>query len=308
MALPTVRQLTYLIAVADAGRFNLAAERAHISQPALSEQIAQLEHNLGAKLFERGRAGAKLTPLGAEIAARARMILADLQELEDVVRANRESLGGLVRLGALPTVGPYLLPQVIPDLHGRYPDLRLYVREGQTVDLEARLRMGEFDVILSTAPEPADGLTIARLFKEPLRIGLTRGHPLAAKRTVAVEDLAGENLLTLEIGHYLAARVRALAARSGARVLVDYEGTSLDALRQMVGMGMGASVFPGLYERSEMLDEDAVVVRDLAVEEPWRWIVLAWRASSPRGADFQKLADMLRERAVKLLGEAQAGA
>ncbi len=305
MPLPTIRQLTYLIAVADAGRFNLAARRANISQPALSEQISQLEHNLGAKLLERGRSGAKLTPMGVEIAARARRILADVRELEDVVRANQDSLGGLIRLGALPTVGPYLLPQVIPDLHAQHPNLRLYVRETRTVELENRLRGGEFDVILSTPPEDASSLVVERLFQEPLRLGVPSGHELAAGGPIGIDDLADKNLLTLESGHYLADRVRDLAESAGAHLLIDYEGTSLDGLRQMVGMGMGSALFPALYEHSEMRDEASVAVCDIALDEPWRWIALIWRTSSPRGDDFRVLGEHLTKRALSLLAQDQ---
>ena len=301
MALPTVKQLVYLIAVADEGRFKLAAQRSNISQPALSEQIAQLEHNLGARLIERSRSGATLTPIGADIAVRARRILADVRELEDVVRATKESLGGLIRLGALPTVGPYLMPNVIPHLHAEYPDLRIYVRETRNVELEERLRGGEFDVILSTPPLDGAGLVVERLFQERLRLGVASDHDLAKKTSINVADLEGENLLTLGGGHYLSDRVRELARAAGAQLLLDYEGTSLDGLRQMVGMGMGAALFPGLYERSEMRDDLAVAVRDIAVADPWRWIALIWRESSPRGEDFKVLAEHLTARARKLL-------
>ncbi len=303
MALPTLRQLNYLIAVADAGRFNLAAQRVHISQPALSEQIAQLEHNLGAKLLERGRQGATLTPLGQEITERARRILTDVRELEDVIRSTQDSLGGLIKLGALPTVGPYLLPQAIPDLHALHPDLRLYVRETRTVELETRLRSGEFDVILSTPPQDDTALTVYELFQEPLRLGLPADHTLTAQSVVQLQDLNNENLLTLEAGHYLADRVRSLARSAKANLLLDYEGTSLDGLRQMVGMGMGAALFPALYERSEMRDDAAVVVRDINLDAPWRWITLTWRATSPRDRDFRILADHLSARAKALLSQ-----
>ncbi len=303
MALPTIRQLVYMIAVADTGRFNLAAERAHVSQPALSEQIAQLEHNLGAKLFERGRAGARLTPIGEEIVRRARKVMADIHELEDVVLAAEKNLGGLMRLGALPTVGPYLLPRVVPDLHAAYPNFRLYVREMRTIDLEARLRSGELDVILSTPPEEADGLMVEPLFEEPLKIGLPSDHRLAARQVITIEDLDGESILTLEAGHYLSERARRLAQAAHAQLLLDYEGTSLDGIRQMVGLGMGVSLFPALYVSSEMAGDPAVVVRNVVIDNASRWIALVWRASSPRTKDFLELAPRLRDRATALVSQ-----
>ena len=218
----TIRQLSLLVAAAEAGRFNLAAERAHISQPALSEQIAQLEHNLGAKLFERGRHGARLTPMGQEVAVRARVVLAHLQELEELVAARLGNLGGLIRLGALPTVGPYLLPSVVPELHAAHPQLRLYVREANNIELETRLRDGTFDVLLSTPPDDAEGLRVEPLFQESLLLGLSRDHRLAGRQTLNIADLAGENVLTLESGHYLSGRARGLAEIAHAKLQVDY--------------------------------------------------------------------------------------
>lgn len=301
MGLPTVRQLTYFLAVADAGRFNLAAERVNVSQPALSEQVAELERILGVRLFERGRHGATLTPLGEETASRARRILAALHELRDVVDAGRRSLGGLLKLGALPTIGPYLLPHVVPRLKAQHPDLRLHVREMRMTELQAGLRDGAFDVIVSTPPDGEDGLVVEPLFDEPLRLGLPAGHALAQETMVTLDRLAGEDLLTLESGHHLSMRVRGLAEAAKARLLVDYEGTSLDGLRQMVGLGMGVSLFPALYIRSEMASEEAVVVRDVALESGFRRIALIWRRSSPRADDFRALARLLRDTGEPLL-------
>ena len=302
----TLRQLSLLIAVADTKRFTLAAERAHISQPALSEQIAQLEYNLGTKLFERGRLGASLTPLGIEIVARARPILAQVQELEDVVLAAEENLGGLIRLGALPTLGPYLLPGVIPELHAAHPELRLYIRELRTVELEARLREGIFDVLLSTRPDDTDGLVIEPLFEEPLLLGLASDNALAKKKTISVSDLADEKILTLESGHYLSTSARGLAHAAHAQLLVDYEGTSLDGLRQMVGLGMGVSLFPALYVHAEIIDDKAVTIRDIKIDNAARGIALIWRKSSPRGEDFLTLAKRLRVRGKALLSDLAA--
>jgi LysR family hydrogen peroxide-inducible transcriptional activator len=301
MPQPTIRQLTLFVAVAEAGRFNLAAERENISQPALSEQIAQLEHNLGARLFERGRHGATLTPLGEEIAKRALPILSQVRELEDVVETTRNNLGGLIRLGALPTVGPYLLPSVIPELHSAYPELRLYVRELRTVELESRLREGGFDVLLSTQPDDTTGLVIEPLFQEPLLLGLASDHRLAKKKVIQVEELEGEKILTLETGHYLSVRARGLAEMAHAQLLVDYEGTSLDSLRQMVGLGMGISLFPALYVQSEIFTDEAVVVREIGIRDASRWISLVWRKSSPRKQSFLRLAALLRTHAKDLL-------
>ena len=298
----TLKQLTAAIAVADAGRFKTAADNLNLSQPALSEQIARLEEVLGAKLFERGPRGATLTPIGEEVVKRARKLMADVAELEQLANRDADALGGSVRLGALPTVGPYLLPHAIPGLHTDYPGLRLHVREARTTELEARLRGGEFDVILCTPPKDGDGLIVELLVQEPLRLGVAHDHHLADQPVIAAEDLCGLDLLTLEAGHHLAERTRELAAETGARVQIDYAGTSLDGVRQMVGLGMGAAIVPGLYQRSEMDADASVVVRDLGIVDPWRWIALVWRKSSPRTEAFRTLAARLAACARERLG------
>jgi LysR family hydrogen peroxide-inducible transcriptional activator len=241
--------------------------------------------------------------LWAKRLSRARPLLAQVRELEDVVRAADKNLGGLIRLGALPTVGPYLLPRVIPELHAAHPELRLYVRELRTVDLEARLREGVFDVVLSTHPDDVEGLVVEPLFEERLLLGLARDHVLAKKKTIGIEDLAEEKVLTLESGHYLSERARGLAQAAHAQLLVDYEGTSLDGLRQMVGLGMGVSLFPALYVHAEMISDEAISVRDIKIDKAARGIALIWRKSSPRGEDFLRLGELLRTRGKALLSE-----
>jgi len=299
----TLRQLQLFLAVVDAGTFSLAAARVHLSQPALSEQIAQMEHVLKTKLFERGKTGALPTPLGHEIADRARAILAGVREIEEAASTTRENLGGLMRLGALPTVGPYLLPSVIPELHREYPKFRLYVRESRTLELEAGLRSGVFDLLLTTPPEDTTGFSVEPLFQEPLFLGMSADHPLAKKKAIRTKDLRGEKMLTLEAGHYLASRTRELADVAGVELLTDFEGTSLDSLRQMVGLGMGLSLFPGIYVLSEVLGDEAMVVRKIVDGEAMRWVSLVWRTSSPRAAAFLTFAEVIRARALSLMNQ-----
>jgi len=298
----TLRQLQLFLAVIDAGSFSLAAARAHISQPALSEQIAQMEHLLRTKLFERSKSGAAPTPLGQEIAIRARAVLADVRELEEAVSAARGNLGGLMRLGVLPTVGPYLLPSIIPDLHKTYPALRLHVRESRTVELEAGLRSGVFDMVLSTPPEDSS-FRVEPLFEEPLLLGMSVDNPLAKKATLRTEDLRGQKMLTLESGHFLAARTRQIARAAHVELLTDFEGTSLDSLRQMVGLGMGLSLFPGIYVLAEILNDEALVVRRIQNEDATRLMALVWRKSSPRTDAFMVLADVIRKKGEAMLSQ-----
>ena len=303
MAQPTLRQLAALVAIADTGLFKSAAEKLHVSQPALSEQISQLEYRLGALLLERDRRGARLTPVGAEVASRARVILQQVTELGDVVRSGLANLGGLIRLGALPALGPYLMPHIVPVLHARYPELRLYVREAWAARLEEGVLTGVHDCALTVGPVQASGLHAEFLFEEDLLLGIAREDELAARDAIPARALGGRNMLTLEDGHRLTEDAKAIAHAGGAVLLDDYQGTSLDGLRQMVGMGMGVSVFPRFYERSEIRNDQAVVARPLKMAGARRPICLIWREASPRAEDFAALGRIIGEKAVALMAE-----
>lgn len=300
-AQPTLKQLEALVAVAETGLFRLASEKLNVSQPALSEQIAQLEHRLGARLFDRDRRGARLTPVGERLAERARRILADVRGLEAVVRSAADNLGGLIRLGALPTLGPYLMPHVVPVLHTRFPDLHLYVREAAGGALEDGVRSGQYDVALSVRPYRPEGLSVLPLVEERLFLGLARDDAGAEAKSASLDTLSGRDVLTLEHGHRLSELVRTLARDAGARLLEDYQGNSLDGLRQMVGMGLGVSLFPALYVRSEFRDDSGVIAVPFDRPDTRRQVVLMWREDSPREDDFRQLAAVIRERAEGLI-------
>ncbi|WP_109259886.1 hydrogen peroxide-inducible genes activator [Hyphobacterium indicum] len=303
MAQPTLKQLSALIAIAETGLFRTAAEKLHVSQPALSEQISQLEYRLGARLLDRDRRGARLTPVGEAIAIRARRILADVSELDSLVRSSAENLGGLIRMGALPTLGPYLMPYVVPVLHARYPGLRLYVRETTGQALEDGLQAGQYDVALTVGVTPGSKLCVLPLFEEPLKLGIAHDDPLAGRSHITAQALAGRDVLTLEDGHRLTEQVKAIARKSGATILDDYQGTSLDGLRQMVGMGMGVSIFPQLYERSEIRNDRAVEARPFNSADAIRKVSLIWRENNPREKDFETLGGIIAARAAELLAE-----
>lgn len=303
MADPTLKQLNALIAIADCGLFRLAAEKLNVSQPALSEQIAQLEHRLGTRLLERDRRGARLTPVGEEVVERARRIQADVRALESVVRSGTDNLGGLIRLGALPTLGPYLMPHVVPVLRQRFPALRLYVREAAGDGLEKGVRSGQFDAILSVSPVRHDELDRLFLFHEPLLLGVPRDDALVQSVPVEFGLLKGRDMLALEHGHRMADQVRALAGEAGARLMEDYQGTSLDGLRQMVGMGMGITLFPALYVRSEIRNDPAVLALPVDALMARREISLLWRSGSPRQDDYRELGAVIAGQARELLGE-----
>jgi len=289
----TIRQLSYFVALAENGSFTRAAERMGVSQPSLSQQIRALETILGAPLFERG-GPAIPTPLGRELLERARRILFDLADLEEVRVASADALVGTIRLGVSPTLGAYLLPTFVARLHRDHPTLRIHVREGLPSALTAGLAAGDHDLILAQLPVAGRGFHTERLFREALYLAMAADHPLAPKAGIEMADLRGQNLLTLVADYRLAQQVAAIAGEVGAVVLQDYEGTSLDAIRQMAGMGMGLALLPELYVRQEVRDGGDVIVRPFSHGRQYREIGLLWRIGAGRAPAYHLIADLLR--------------
>jgi LysR family hydrogen peroxide-inducible transcriptional activator len=291
----TLRQLQCLAAVADLLHFRKAAERLHLSQPALSAQIAQLEEQLGVLLVERTRRRVLLTPVGREVAERARAILRDVTDLEEVARHAQAPLSGTLRVGVLRTLGPYLLPHMLGAMRARYPDLKLYLREEPRAQLLTDLAHGDLDVILvHNAPRDDDHLTVAPLFHEPLWAVLPLGHRLADKAVLEAADLAGERMILLELGDGLRDPGLKLCAAAGASEHPDFRATSLDALRQMVATGLGCTLLPGLYVEAEAMADSQIAVRPLS-RPPSRAIDLAWRRTTSRAEEFRLFARLVEE-------------
>lgn len=293
--MPTLKQLRYLAAIAETRHFRRAAEKVHISQPTLSGQLRDLERRLGVQLVERSRSGVILTPLGKEVAGRARMILRNVEDIVELAKHSQSPLGGTVRLGVLPTVGPYLLPHIVPELHRSHPNLKLYVREELPRSILGNLEEGDLDVLMIPLPINGADLKTLRLFREPLFVVVPVDHPIAAKSAADHEDLKGETVLSLERGHRLHDQVQALCEEYGAKLALDYEGTSLDTLRQMVGKRMGISFMPALYVKSEVVkDSRAVVARKLRSRGPSRTIGMVWRRHSARNEEYVQFAELVR--------------
>lgn len=292
--MPTLQQFRYLVAVADTLHFRRAAETVHVTQPTLSAQLKELEGKLGVQLVERSRAGVTLTPVGTEVATRARAVLRDVADITAIARVGADPLASLMRVGIVGSLGGYFLPLIVPALHEKYPALKFYVREGTAVDLMARLRDGALDLLFFPLPIEAPDLIARPLFHEPLEIVMPSDHPLAAAPEVPREALRGETLMTLEPGHRLHDTVAALAEEVGADLSLDYGGTSLDTLRQMVATGLGLSALPALYVRSEVERERLVVARPLAAPQPGRDIGMVWRARAAQGAAFEEVGRLIR--------------
>ncbi|MEM8823691.1 MAG: hydrogen peroxide-inducible genes activator [Pseudomonadota bacterium] len=293
--MPTLQQFRYLVAVADTLHFRRAAESVNVTQPTLSTQLKELETRLGVQLVERSRSGVTLTPVGHAVASRARGVLRDVSDIAALARSGADPLAGTVRVGIVGSLGGYFLPLVIPTLHARYPALKFYVREGVAADLLGRLRDGNLDVLFFPVPLDEPALQVEPLFHEPLLVVLPADHALAGEEVIDRAALSGETVMALEAGHRLHDTVADLCEETGAVLSLDYEGTSLDTLRQMVATGLGLSILPALYVRSEVAREQLVVARPLSDPRPERDIGLVWRRTAAQGAAYGELAAAIRE-------------
>ena len=295
-AQPTLRQLEYLLALNETRHFRRAADRLGVSQPSLSMQLNALEEALGVSLAERGRSGVTLTPIGREIASRASRILIDVQEVCDLARSagHQHGLLGTIRLGTSPTLGPYILPQIVKRLHREYPELTLYVREGTPRELQTNLLGGKHDIVLSPLPIISSDLTIKRLFLEPLYLVVASDHDLVNKSKIDVSDLNGLKVLAPAPHYHLYDQVKAICDDAGAELLRDYEGTSLDTLRHMVGMGLGVSLLPSLYVQSEIKARGEVRAISFKGGRINRPIGIAWRKGAAAVRGFSNIANAVR--------------
>lgn len=293
--MPSLRQFEYLVALAETRHFRRAAERTGTTQPTLSEQIKALEDRLGTQLIERSRSGALLTPLGAQIVEIARRMLKDANEIRSLAAGGDQTIRGVLRLGLPPTIGPYLLPYVVPTLHKTYPDLKLYVREELPQTLPHTLEDGGYDLIITPLPVRGDDLNIVELFREPLFLTVAADHPLAQKTQVERTDLEGQEILTLGPGHQLHDAVIALCEEYGAKLRLDYEGTSLDMVREMVITGLGITFMPGLYVRRELARDKDIKIFPLHGRYVYRSIGMGWRKTSARVKSFEAIAQLVRE-------------
>lgn len=301
--MPTVRQLEYLVSIADERHFRRAAERVNTTQPTLSGQLKTLEERLGVALVERSRSRVVLTQAGSEIVDIARRILQDVREIRAIATAHDAKLSGVVRLGVPSSIGPYLVPKIVPDLRREYPDLKFYVREELSQKLPAALSCGVFDVIIAPMPIVAPGLQTAELYTEPFALVLPMQHPLTRKASVTGADLKGVTLLLLGTWHPLHDLVSDYARRHGAAINREFEGTSLDTLREMVSTGLGAALLPALYVRANQLAKDRTMkVVPLQQKPLSRVVAMAWRQGSPRADRYAELSSFLQGTITKVIG------
>jgi LysR family hydrogen peroxide-inducible transcriptional activator len=292
-----LKDLRYLVAVADQRHFGRAAARCFVSQPTLSAQLKKLEDSLGVQLIERAPNNVCLTEAGEAIVARARRILEASDEMVTLARSQRDPLAGRLRVALLPTIGPYLLPRVAPAMRKALPRLELRLYEYQTAAMLAKLHAGEIDVGILALPVEVDGLESRELYREVFMVALPEHHPLAARERVRLADLKGEQLLLLEEGHCLRDQALEVCSRVGVTDQQDFRATSLETLRQMVATGAGVTLLPELAGRGAYRNARGVALRPFARPAPERHIGALWRKSSARRAAIDALCELIREHA-----------
>lgn len=289
----TLQELRYIVALADTGHFGKAAEACFISQSTLSTQVKKLEDFLGVVLFDRSLKQVTLTSVGREIIASARLILDEANRIRELARQTDDPMERTVNLGVIPTLGPYYLPHVLKQLHRTYPKLRLLLREEMTPHVLSHLTDGKLDAGLLALPVDDANLEVVPLFKEPFLAAVPAKHKLANSATIKIKDLAKAGLLLLEEGHCL--RDHALeACHLDGMQNEEISATSLETLRQMVGMGLGVTLIPVLASGATTAITQ-VALRQLAAPGASRTIGLVWRKRSPLSATMEQLAKTLKE-------------
>jgi LysR family hydrogen peroxide-inducible transcriptional activator len=296
----SVRQMRYFDILANTLHFRKAAEMARISQPALSAQIAEMELLLGAPLFERTRRSVVLTDMGRRLLPRIRSILDEIRSLEELAGQRRGILRGRLRLGIIPTIAPYLLPLLVPDLRETYPDLTIELREAVTSKLVEDLRLGDLDAIVAALPVEGEGTVARPLFRDRFLIATSTNDIDVLTSPMTQEDIALQRLLLLEEGHCLREQALAVCSNVKQRQLVNYGATSMTTLLQMVSHGMGLTLIPEIAVRTEASRNNVRIVA-FADPEPSREIGLIWRKQSERRNDFEALATAIVDCSRRLM-------
>jgi len=294
----TLKELRYVVAVATELHFGRAAQNCFVSQPALSLAVQKLEDELGVVLFERRKNDVLVTPAGERVVAQARRALAEVDAIKEIAHGGKDPLAGVFRVGVIHTVGPYLLPDLVPELRKRAPDMRLEIEENLTANLEAMLKRGALDAIVVALPFESPGIATRVLFDEPFRLLVPNDHALAKRKTVSTDDVAGERMLMLRAGNCF--RDQVLAACPGVVRTVDrregdgqlLQGSSLETIRNMVASGLGISVFPASAVTKKHANRLCRAI-PFARPTPSRRIALAWRDGFPRMAAIDAIAEAI---------------
>jgi LysR family hydrogen peroxide-inducible transcriptional activator len=288
-----LKDLKYLVALADTGHFGKAAERTFVSQPTLSAQLKKLEEYLGVKLVERQPRNVQLTEVGKQVVVRARRMLDEGDQIVALARNNKDPFAGRLKLALIPTIGPYLLPRVMQKIRKALPQLGLMLYEHQTEALLKRLHDGEVDLGIMALPIAQDGMETRELYEEAFTVALPNHHALAAKSTIKVPDLKGQTLLLLEDGHCLRDQALEVCSRIDIREAEDFRATSLETLRQMVVAGLGITLLPETAVESPFGSQRGLTIRQFSKPVPTRTVGAVWRKSSTRAEAIAAVCDIL---------------
>jgi LysR family hydrogen peroxide-inducible transcriptional activator len=294
-ALPTLRQLAYLVELSERLNFRVAAEAQFVTQSTLSAGIKELERLLGVQLVERDNRNVRLTTVGEDVVARARELLAAATDMAEAARSATRPLCGPLRLGAIPTIAPYLLPDLLPALRRAQPDLALYLREDLTEHLLERLRAGRLDVALIALPFDTGDLYVRELFQDEFSFVARAADPAVRGKDVALRRIDSGDILLLEDGHCLRDHVIAACGPRRASGESRVEATSLTTLLQMVEGGLGVTLLPALALEAGILKGTGLVARPFSPPAPARTLALVARRTSPRRSDADFLAEFLIE-------------
>lgn len=289
-----LRDLQYLVALAEHRHFGRAAKASFVSQPTLSTQIRKLEEELGVALIERAPRKVMLTTAGRDVVARARRILDEVDHLREAARRTRDPEAGSVRLGVFPTLGPYLLPHLVPRIRSRFPQLELLLIEEKSETILRELREGRIDAGLLALPIHDEQMHTEFVFEEQFLLAVPELHPLAKHRTLSLADLHDERLLLLEDGHCLRDQALDVCALAGTGEKTGFRATSLETLRQMVAANVGITLLPALSVKPPVAHSNAIHLLRFRDSHPSRRIALVWRRSSPMAGFLGKLTQVIR--------------
>lgn len=292
---PSIKQLRYICAVAEHKHFSKAAEASFVTQSTLSAAIQELESQLGVVIFERSKKSVLITPLGERLLKQARLILGDVEDFVSLAKTHDEALAGDIRLGVIPTIGPFLLPHLLKELRKNYSKLKLFLKEDLSAQLYQQLLQGQLDLIILAFPYSLPEMETISLLKDEFLLCLPPGHQLEKSKQVKQAQLKGESLLLLEEGHCL--RDHALEACKLEKADTDlvYQGTSLHTLVQMVANGLGVTLLPAISIEADVLGDTDLQLKHFTNENVTREIGMAWRKSDPRREEYLLLADFIKK-------------
>lgn len=290
----TLNELRYIVAVAQERNFRRAAEKSFISQPALSLAIQKLEEELGLKIFERGKNNISVTPVGMEIVGQAQRTLEEAERIREIARQGKDHLAGTLRLGIIYSVGPYLLPDLVPALKKLAPDMPLEIEENITANLDTLLHNGKLDVIIIALPFGDSGIATKAVYDEPFEVVVDNEHRWANRRSIKAEELSAEKVLLLDSGHCFSNQVAEACPELNRKGADIQQGTSFETIRNMVASGLGITVLPASANSARYRNKLLKVI-PFANPAPSRRIALAWRKSFARGQAVEVLAQAIAQ-------------